>query len=143
MNSLINFEEELDRWDKYWTVEPAGVCGFTRTKNAEKRATNEQVPKFFEETIERSADGYYIRFPFKEHHPPLPSNKARAFERLCSVLQMLQKSPDLLRDYNNTFVAQQERGIIEQVPDPSKVEGAILHYIPHQPVVALHKKATK
>ncbi|VDP31991.1 unnamed protein product [Heligmosomoides polygyrus] len=57
VNSFINFEasfeEELDRWDKYWTMDSAGVCEFTGTKNAERDEANKKVAKFFEETIQK------------------------------------------------------------------------------------------
>nr|CDJ86682.1 Protein of unknown function DUF1759 and Zinc finger and Protein of unknown function DUF1758 domain containing protein [Haemonchus contortus] len=78
LNTLTNFDEELERWDKYWTMDSAGVCEFTGSKNAEKEATNKQVDEFFEATIQKRSDGYYVRLPYKENHPPLPTNKAIA-----------------------------------------------------------------
>ncbi|KIH56599.1 hypothetical protein ANCDUO_13216 [Ancylostoma duodenale] len=78
LNSIADFEEEMDRWEKYWTMDSARVCEFTGTMSAEKNAIDEQVAKFFEESIERRKDGYYIRFLFKKNHPPLSSNSAIA-----------------------------------------------------------------
>ncbi|VDO84702.1 unnamed protein product [Haemonchus placei] len=143
VNSFTNFDEELERWDKYWTMDSAGVCEFTGTKNAEKDATNAKVAKFFEEMIEKREDGYYIRFPYKENHPPLPTNKAIALKRLKTVLETLRRTPELLNDYDKTFRAQQEIGVIEEVENPSHTDGAIVHYIPHQPVITPQKETTK
>uniref|UniRef100_A0A7I5EAG2 CCHC-type domain-containing protein n=1 Tax=Haemonchus contortus TaxID=6289 RepID=A0A7I5EAG2_HAECO len=143
VNSFTNFDEELERWDKYWTMDSAGVCEFTGTENAEKDATNAKVAKFFEETIEKREDGYYIRLPYKENHPPLPTNKAIALKRLKTVLETLRRTPELLNDYDKTFRAQQEIGVIEEVENPSHTDGAIVHYIPHQPVITPQKGTTK
>uniref|UniRef100_A0A7I4Z1T3 Integrase catalytic domain-containing protein n=1 Tax=Haemonchus contortus TaxID=6289 RepID=A0A7I4Z1T3_HAECO len=143
VNSFTNFDEELERWDKYWTMDSAGVCKFTGTKNAEKDATNAKVAKFFEETIEKREDGYYIRFPYKENHLPLPTYEAIALKRLKTVLETLRRTPELLHSYDKTFRAQQEIGIIETVENPSLTVGAIVHYIPHQPVITPQKETTK
>uniref|UniRef100_A0A7I4YFQ0 Integrase catalytic domain-containing protein n=1 Tax=Haemonchus contortus TaxID=6289 RepID=A0A7I4YFQ0_HAECO len=142
-NTLSNFDDELERWDKYWTLDSAGICEFTGTKCNEKEATNEKVAKFFEDTIQRRKDGYYVRLPYKENHPPLPSNRAIAQKRLHSVIHLLNKTPLLLRDYDRTFVEQEDKGIIETVPDPAVKTGPVLHYIPHQPVITPHKQTTK
>ncbi|VDK52238.1 unnamed protein product, partial [Cylicostephanus goldi] len=142
INSFSNFDEDLDRWDKYWTMDSAGICEFTGTKNAEKQAINESVAKYFMETIEKRQDGYYIRFPYKDDYLKLPSNKAIAFKRLQSVLLMLRKNPKLLQEYDATFRSQQEKGIIEEVEEESN-DGRLVHYIPHQPVFTPQKETTK
>ncbi|KHJ82371.1 hypothetical protein OESDEN_17935 [Oesophagostomum dentatum] len=53
----------MTRWDKYWTIDSAGVCEFTGTKDAETAAINEHVLKTFEQTIEKRSDGF-ARVPF-------------------------------------------------------------------------------
>uniref|UniRef100_A0A7I5ED04 CCHC-type domain-containing protein n=1 Tax=Haemonchus contortus TaxID=6289 RepID=A0A7I5ED04_HAECO len=143
INSLVNFDEQLDRWDKYWTLDSAGICEFTGTKNAEKEATNAKVAAFFEETIQKRSDGYYVRFPYKENHPPLPTNRAIALKRLQSVIRSLKNTPNLLDAYDKTFVEQKEMGIIEEVKDAPCTDNNIIHYIPHQPVITPHKETTK
>ncbi|KAL6724038.1 hypothetical protein Aduo_018972 [Ancylostoma duodenale] len=139
MNAATEEEDEVTRWDKYWTMASAGICEFTGTKQEEKAAVNEQVTKFFNDTIQRRNDGYYVRIPYKDDHPPLPANKSIALKRLQSVLEKLQTEPNLLEDYRKTFQAQLENGIIEEIPSDQPRQGAILHYIPHQPVVTPHK----
>lgn len=83
-------------------------------KNAEKEATNKKVAKFFEETIKKRDDAYYDRFPFKENCPPLPSNRAIAMKRTTFSLPGTSEV-QLLQEYHNSFVAQQELGVVEQI----------------------------
>ncbi|WKY07583.1 hypothetical protein Q1695_007220 [Nippostrongylus brasiliensis] len=144
MSDFANdFEEEMKRWDKYWTMDSAGICEFTGTKNAEKEAVNQQVTEFFNSTIERRQDGYYVRLPYKSDHPPLPNNKNIAVKRLHSVVNMLRNNELLMKDYDNTFKEQLRQGIIEEVRDEPTSKDRILHYIPHQPVVTPQKDTTK
>ncbi|VDK45704.1 unnamed protein product, partial [Cylicostephanus goldi] len=142
VNTLVNFDDELMQWDKYWTIDSSGVCEFTGTKNAEKEAVNEKVQRFFDETIQKRADGYYVRFPYKENHPPLPTNEAIARKRLTSVLSSLKLKPNILSEYEKIFQDQLEKGIIEEIPNLLPAQG-LLHYIPHQPVVTPKKETTK
>ncbi|VDM82967.1 unnamed protein product [Strongylus vulgaris] len=60
-NFEAEFEEDRDRWDKYWTMDSAGVCEFTGTKDAEHEATSTKVVQFFNDTIPRRDDGYYSK----------------------------------------------------------------------------------
>ncbi|KAL6723659.1 hypothetical protein Aduo_018638 [Ancylostoma duodenale] len=142
IQTLTNKEEDLQRWDRHWTMDSAGVCEFTGTKDAEKSAINDKVLQFFNDTIEKRDDGYYVRLPFKQDHPPLPTNKAIAFKRLESVLKMLKSNEQLSEDYDGTFKAQLDNGIIEEIPE-EQGEGGVIHYIPHQPVITPHKETTK
>nr|CDJ83190.1 Tas retrotransposon peptidase A16 superfamily [Haemonchus contortus] len=143
VNTLTNFDEELERWDKYWIMDSAGVCEFTGSKNAEKEATNKQVDEFFEATIQKRSDGYYVRLPYKENHPPLPTNKAIALKRLNSTIESLKKAPSLLQENDRTFKEQEEKGIIEAVQVSPHTKGTVLHYIPHQAVITPHKETTE
>ncbi|VDL80872.1 unnamed protein product [Nippostrongylus brasiliensis] len=143
MNTKSELDDELTRWDKYWTLDLAGICEFTSTKDAETEASNRQAVQFFNDTIECRNDGYYARLPFKDQHTPLPDNKQIAFRRLQRILAMLNTKPELLEQYNSTFQQQLEKEIIEEVPGNITTEGPIIHYIPHQPVLTPHKETTK
>ncbi|EYB91440.1 hypothetical protein Y032_0206g1994 [Ancylostoma ceylanicum] len=143
VQAFTESEDEMSRWDRYWTMDSAGICEFTGTKNEEKTAVNEQVVMFFNNTIERRPDGYYVRLTYKDNHPPLPDNRQIALKRLQGVIRTLKSSPQLLQDYENTFHTQLEKGIIEQIPNDQPGIGPIVHYIPHQPVVTPHKETTK
>ncbi|VDO34279.1 unnamed protein product [Haemonchus placei] len=57
----LNAQEaaELERWDRYWSLDTCGIEEFTGTKNAEKSHVNKKVEKFFKDTIEKRSDEYY------------------------------------------------------------------------------------
>ncbi|KAK6740989.1 hypothetical protein RB195_009065 [Necator americanus] len=129
MNTAADdFEEELKRWDKYWTMDTAGICEFTGTKNAEKEAVNQKVADYFNKTIERREDGYYVRLPYKDNHPQLPDNRNIAVKRPHSIINMLRNNTDLLKNYDNTLRDQQRLGIIGEIPNDQTQKGKILHY---------------
>ncbi|KIH59879.1 zinc knuckle, partial [Ancylostoma duodenale] len=143
VNTSTNFEEELDEWDHYWSIDSSGIEEYTGTKNSEKEAINKKVNDYFKKTIEKRNDGYYVRLPYKENHPKIPDNKMLAHRRLISVWRMLQGKPELLQEYNKTFVDQLRRGVLEEVPNNGDTKGEILHYLPHQPVLTPQKETTK
>ncbi|KAK6762410.1 hypothetical protein RB195_023215 [Necator americanus] len=89
-------------------MDSAGICEFTGTKNAEKEAMNQKVTDYFNETIERREDGYYVRLPYKDNHHPLSNNRNIAVKRLHSVINMLRNDTDLLKNYDNTHRDQQK-----------------------------------
>ena len=78
-------------------------------------------------------DGTYsLRFPWKENHPPLPSNFSVCSRRTRSMAHRLAKMPELLRQYGAIIVDQERKGFIERVPETDRTSRA--HYIPHHPV---------
>ncbi|XGW20487.1 hypothetical protein V3C99_003912, partial [Haemonchus contortus] len=135
--------EELERWDRYWSLDTCGIEEFTGTKNAEKSHVNEKVEKFFKETIEKRSDGYYVRLPFKDSGETLPTNKSLAYSRLIGVVNTLQKDPELLEQYHGVFQEQLGKGIIEEVVENDKESSTLIHYLPHQPVITPLKETTK
>ncbi|VDP23690.1 unnamed protein product [Heligmosomoides polygyrus] len=46
-------------------------------------------------SIQRRQDGYYVRLPWKQHHPPLPDNKMIALKRLQAIMQMYAHNSDI------------------------------------------------
>ncbi|KHJ86527.1 hypothetical protein OESDEN_13717, partial [Oesophagostomum dentatum] len=124
-------------------MDSAGIGEYSGTKESEKKAINDKVMRYFEETIEKREDGYYVRLPYKDDHPQLPNNLALAHMRLRSVLRMLEGKPSLLQEYDKTFKDQLGKGIIEQVDNIKTHSGEILHYLPHQPVITPMKETTK
>ncbi|VDK40164.1 unnamed protein product [Cylicostephanus goldi] len=136
---------ELDLWDRYWSLDSAGVEEYTGSKYSEKAKVNEKVLQYFHDTIEKRNDGYYVRLPFKETCDQLPTNKAIAYRRLASVLKMLHTNSELLQQYHGVFQEQLKTGILEEVVDTASEvsEKKLVHYLPHQPVVTPHKHTTK
>ncbi|ETN77377.1 hypothetical protein NECAME_11103 [Necator americanus] len=56
--------------------------------------------QYFNNTIEKRHDGYYVRLPFKKNCDTLPTNKTLAYRRLISVWNILKSNEDLLHQYH-------------------------------------------
>ncbi|CAJ0588693.1 unnamed protein product [Cylicocyclus nassatus] len=106
---------ELDLWDRYWSLDSAGIEEYTGSKYSEKAKINEKVLQYFHDTIEKRNDGYYVRLPLEETCDQLPTNKAIAYRRLASVMKMLHANSELLQQYHSIFQEQLEAGILEEV----------------------------
>ena len=71
-------------------------------------------------------------FPWKENHPPLPSNFSVCSRRTRSMVHRLSRTPGLLKQYGTIIADQERKGFIEQVDDSD--HASTTHYIPHHPV---------
>ncbi|EPB65880.1 zinc knuckle, partial [Ancylostoma ceylanicum] len=56
VEAFTESEDEMSRWDRYWTMDSAGICEFTGTKNEEKTAVNEQEYTNFWTLFESNVD---------------------------------------------------------------------------------------
>ncbi|XGW23483.1 hypothetical protein V3C99_005594 [Haemonchus contortus] len=128
-------QNEQENWDQYWAIETADTEQFGGSENEAGRETDKKVWQQFNETIERRADGYYVRLPWKELVPHLPDKKALASQRIVNVYAALSKNEPLLREYNNVFQDQLAQQVIEVVYEDDHNGGVQIHYIPHQPVI--------
>ncbi|EYC23457.1 hypothetical protein Y032_0015g2655 [Ancylostoma ceylanicum] len=136
-------QEEKDLWDKYWSMDAAGTEEFVGSEREVRATMDQKIWQQFNDTIERREDGYYVRLPWKEHHPPLPDNKALAFKRLVNVWSSLRKDEHLLDKYNEVFQDQLNKNIVEEVDKEEGRQGETIHFIPHQAVLTPQKTTTK
>uniref|UniRef100_A0A7I4XW91 Integrase catalytic domain-containing protein n=1 Tax=Haemonchus contortus TaxID=6289 RepID=A0A7I4XW91_HAECO len=136
-------EKEQEMWEKYWTLDAAGTEEFTGSQEQIRDATDRAVWDKFNNSIEQRNDGYYVRLPWRENHPPLPDNYALAYRRLVNVLTSLKKDSSLLEQYHNVFQEQLQKGIVEPVNNNTAPTGKTIHYLPHQPVFTPQKTTTK
>jgi len=75
-----------------------------------------------------------LKFPWKDNHPPLPSNYNICARRTRSMAYRLAKTPPLLRMYSTIIDNQERRGFIEKVDSNHEHTTLAVHYIPHHPV---------
>ena len=112
---------------KYWSLETTGTepeAG--KNMNADQQFLETYSQKY----ITRLEHGSYCaRFPWKENHPPLPSNYKTCWQRTRSLARRLAQTPDLLKLYDGIITDQHRRGFIERVNTSVTVGKA--HYIPH------------
>ena len=112
---------------RYWSLETTGT-----EPQAEDGTNPDQqfFDMYSQNYITRLEDGSYCaRFPWKENHPPLPSNFKTCWQRTRSLARRLARTPDLLHLYDGIIADQHRRGFIERV-NILTTTGKV-HYIPH------------
>ncbi|XP_078334132.1 uncharacterized protein LOC144625796 [Crassostrea virginica] len=122
--------------DDFWNLETIGIQDSPHTLD------DEQALEIFNRTLKMENNRYQVTWPWKEEFPELPENRELAYGRLKSLINQLQRNPDLLHKYDDIIQDQCKRGIIEKIPS-SQSETGIKHYIPHHAVVDLTKPTTK
>lgn len=114
--------------EQFWNVESVGIS----SKNV---SPNSFLDSYIANSVKRLNDGSYCaRFPWKDSHPPLPTNFSTCSHRTRSQARKLAQNPPLLSKYNDILTDQERRGFIERVTDPTSTTRC--HYIPHH---AVHK----
>ncbi|XP_006816215.1 uncharacterized protein LOC102809036 [Saccoglossus kowalevskii] len=125
MKILTNTSSEEQLVTKYWDLESIGISAAGENENTDERS----FELYRDTKIERKGNKYIAGLPWKENHPPLPTNYSLAKKRTRSMVQHLS---DEMRDiYNSIINDQLKRDFIEKVTDDDTTRG---HYIPHHPV---------
>ena len=133
VNTYLQQPEDLDAvLHSFWNLESLGIS-----------TPDSSVLEEFTKTIQFKAGRYEVALPWKEGHPPLPSNFDLSKKRLNSLICRLRQDKEVLQDYDNIIKTQLQKGIIEEVD--SKNIGIIgqTHYLPHHAVVKKDRETTK
>jgi hypothetical protein len=133
-----NFQtDECSDLERLWKLESLGI-----SSNEDDDRCNEQhrqqLRDFFKATTTFHNGRYYVKFPFKDAHPKLPSNYLVARRRLHQTLKMLKKRGKLA-DYNRILQEQRQLGITEPA---TQLDGPLEHYVCHFPVFRSDPLAT-
>ena len=130
MNIMISRNTEEYDLEKFWKIESSG----TELADEKSAAGNTEFHSIYKNTcISYHDNRYFVMLPWKEEHPPLPTNKEIAQRRTENVIKRLQREPELLKKYGEIIEEQEKRNFIQKVhTDPE--EGDIVHYIPHHHV---------
>lgn len=119
-------DDHLDRnLERMWDLDHIGI--------KEPVPNNVAIDKF-KESISFSDGRYTAKLPWKDDHPPLPSNKLIARKRLDSLLINLRKEPKKLQCYDSLIKEQLALDFIEKVPEENNNKDTCVHYIPHHSV---------
>ena len=111
---------------RFWTTEAGGISSSTMD------ADDSFMKAYMQSSIKRQLDGALsLKFPWKDDHPPLPSNFSICEKRTRCLAQRLAKTPELLQMYGKILSDQEKKGFIEKVND---FKTHLAHYIPHRPV---------
>jgi len=96
---------------QFWGVESPGMSPTSCTVVSDSNAFLQQYMKTH---IRVQTDGTYcLHFPWKENHPPLPSNYTICSKQTRSLAHRLAKTPELLKMYGEIIREQQQQGFIE------------------------------
>ena len=91
------------------------VLGFEDKPSGDQSVVYEEFIK----QLSRSPEGWYeTGLPWKEDHPPLPSNRSGSLKRLGGLVQLLKKIGKL-DDSDAIIQEQQQEGVIEQAATPA------------------------
>ena len=119
---------EENNINKFWDVESTGTLSAT-----ELSSNNQFLTTYLKSSVTCQQDGSYIvKFPWKDKHPPLPSNRHVCEKRARSLAHKLSNTPNLLKLYGDIISDQLKRGFIKQVRE-SEIPSQC-HFIPHHPV---------
>ena len=113
--------------EKFWTLETTG----TEPHKDSVLSANQQFLKHYSKNSITRLNGksYYAKLPWKEHHPPLPSNYVCL--RVRSLTKRLAQTPGMLQLYDGVIQDQVHRGFIEWVDISNTPNTGKVHYIPH------------
>ena len=122
--------------DEFEQICPLEVLGLS-----DKVGNDRDFHENFKKDTKRMDDGSYeARLPWKPDHCAVPTNQDLAMARLYSTTRKLEKI-NKLEEYHQVMLEQVEEGILEEIPD--KPTGAVVHYIPHQPVIREEAESTR
>ncbi|EFP08577.1 hypothetical protein CRE_21611, partial [Caenorhabditis remanei] len=113
---------------------------FSGSLKEEQSERDKKTIQFFEDTVEKRKEGYFVRILYKEDHPPLPDNFSIALARLTQMRRQhstenLQMIKDVFEDYKaKKFI--EEVNVYEETPNK-------LHYNALQAVITPSKTTTK
>ena len=117
-----------DTTTEFWSVDSTGV-----TQQQSQESETDFLKQYQRSCIKRDSDGAYcVKFPWKQDHPPLPSNYTICKNITHSLIRRLSQDPDLLHIYGKIITEQEDKGFIEKVTDSEFTKNA--HYVPHHPV---------
>ena len=112
-------------------VTPSGDVWQTDLVQSKQSSTSLQ--EYLRDSVTRQSDGtYLVKFPWKQNHSVLPTNKCTCERRVWSLVRKLNNTPGMLQVYNGIIEEQLRRGFIEKVPNSELSKPC--HYIPHDGV---------
>ncbi|XP_065180165.1 uncharacterized protein LOC135810600 [Sycon ciliatum] len=118
---------------KFWSTESLGTFDDTSSQDL--------VGERFANSISFAEGRYAVSWPWRDSHPPLPTNYGLAFGRLKAQVRRLEAHPELLDQYDTVIQDQLDRGMIEDVPRGFTTNQ--IHYLPHHSVLKPTATTTK
>ena len=113
---------------------PLWVADLTDITHTPTDMSDQNIFECYQQShIRRQSDGAHcVKFPWKQEHPPLPTNFTVCMKKTRSLARRFSQDPALLQLYSKIIMEQEQRGFIEKVTIPDHTTD--VHYIPHHPV---------
>ena len=126
LHTTIHPIEDNFSTSQFWDVESAGTL-------PKPLPVNSPFSTYLKSSISRTPDGSIVaEFPWKDDHPPLPSNRKVCEGLVRSLARKLSHTPELMSLYGDIIADQLKRGFIEQVKSSDIPPEC--HFIPHHPI---------
>jgi len=117
--------QQTPNLEQFWSVESVGITSADNPNNS-------FLDTYINRSVERLSDGSYrARFPWKDSHPPLPTNYSTCSNRTRALARKLALTPSLLNKYSEILEDQERWGFIERVQHMTNPTRC--HYIPDHP----------
>ena len=91
---------------------------------------NDKVYQEYLNSVDYQNGQYLVKLPWKDEHPPLPSNYRRAKAQLMSLLGTFEKDSKKFELYDKVIKDQLDMGFIERVNESFHSQENC-HYLPH------------
>ena len=134
-DDIVSFSESKkweDKIDRFWELDSLGIL-----------PKEESIYDKFESDIKFVDNRYEVRLPFKENHSLIEDNYATSLIRLKSLKSKLEKTPELMKAYNEVIQQQIKDGIVEIIsPDEKEPSPGEVTYLPHRAVLRKEKDTT-
>ena len=131
--AVKNDERLNEQVEKFWKLDSMGIL------QDEKSVHDDD-----QQHIELINGRYQVQLPIKEGHPIIEDNYSHCVKRLNLLKQKLNKTPLLLKKYDEVIAKQIKEGIVERVDESEETpEVGRVTYLPHRAVVNEGKSSTK
>lgn len=128
-------DELIRNLERFWETESIGI-----------RETKEDIfpPKEEFVSVKHNGERYEIELPWKNDCLPIRDNYNLCYNRLKSMHYKLNKTPEVLKEYDDIIQEQLRSGIIEKLPNPEvETRNKGVHYLPHHAVIRQNRETTK
>ncbi|XP_070537449.1 uncharacterized protein [Ptychodera flava] len=134
LHVMTDSKADQEIMSQYWDLETLGI---KENYNADI-TNNGWFEKYRETHLERSSEGQYIAsLPWREDHPPLPTNFEIANLRTRSMVRRLE--PELRHKYDDIIMDQVAKGFISKMDNADQSKG---HYLTQQLAVMKDSETT-
>ena len=132
-------DELISNLERFWETESIGI------REMKEDVSPPPPPKEEFVSVKHNGERYEIEIPWKNDCLPIPDNYNLCYNRLKSMHYKLNKTPEVLKEYDDIIQEQLRSGIIEKLPNPEvetrNKEG--VHYLPHHAVIRQNRETTK